>query len=76
MVDGEGRGNSAGCLKWGSSGPLRNRSKTHRKIGGGQKQKLFVGGGGKEGVPTRALLPKSFYRTPLLPAEKLQWGCR
>ena len=46
-----GSGNSERCLKWGGGvGIIKESFRKHLKIGGWQRQKLFVGGGGLEGV--------------------------
>ena len=54
---GGGGDSSEGCLKWsgGGWGVIKGSFQKHLKTGGGKRQKLFVGGGGFEGVITPAL---------------------
>ena len=53
---GWGGGSSEGCFKWGGGrgGVIKGYLQKHLKTGGGWRQKLFVGGGGFEGVTTPA----------------------
>ena len=52
-------GSSEGCFKWGGGGikGLRDLSRNISKQGVGKGKKLFVGGGGFEGVTTPAPSP-------------------
>ena len=63
MVDGVG-GSSERCLKWGGGGwgVVKGSFQKHLKTGGGLRQKLFVGGGGFEGVTT-PVAPENFNHT-------------
>ena len=60
---GGGEGDSSErCLKWGGGGwgVIKGSFQKHLKTGGGKRQKLFVGGGGFEGVTTPAPPPGKF----------------